>query len=134
MGGSHHGLGPQPEHGDGGGLAFQPLRDIDDETERSWAADWIGALLAHENVTLTPDIKDRIWSALCNLATTPREERTLTGLSLLLQSNALRAALAPSTLEGAYGGLLDAADEHLADRKGGVSGNSVSVRVDFGGR
>src|SRR3546814_3250695 len=41
MGGSHHGLGPQPEHGDGGGLAFQPLRDIDDETERSWAADWI---------------------------------------------------------------------------------------------
>ncbi|PZU07105.1 conjugal transfer protein TrbE [Sphingomonas sp.] len=114
MGGSHHSLGPQPEHGDGSGLAFQPLRYIDDEAERSWAADWIGALLAHEKVALTPDIKDRIWSALCNLATTPREERTLTGLSLLLQSNALRAALAPYTLEGAYGGLLDAADEHLA--------------------
>src|SRR3546814_5316638 len=51
MGGSHHGLGPQPEHGDGGGLAFQPLRDIDDETERSWAADWIGALLRSEEHT-----------------------------------------------------------------------------------
>ena len=114
MGGSHHSLGPQPEHGEANGLSFQPLRDIDDEAERSWAADWIGALLAHEKVTLTPDIKDRIWSALCNLATTPREERTLTGLSLLLQSNALRMALAPYTLEGAYGGLLDAADERLA--------------------
>ena len=114
MGGSHHSLGPQPEHGADGGLSFQPLRDIDDDTERSWAADWIGALLTHEKVTLSPDIKDRVWSALCNLATTPREERTLTGLSLLLQSNPLRAALAPYTLEGAYGGLLDAADEHLA--------------------
>src|SRR3546814_2622574 len=86
MGGSHHGLGPQPEHGDGGGLAFQPLRDIDDETERSWAADWIGALLAHENVTLTPDIKDRIWSALCNLRS---EEHTSELQSLMRISYAV---------------------------------------------
>jgi len=114
MGGSHHSLGPQPEHGEASSLSFQPLRDIDDEGERSWAADWIAALLAHEKVQVTPEIKDRIWSALSNLASAPREERTLTGLSLLLQSNPLRAALTPYTLEGAYGALLDAADEHLA--------------------
>ena len=41
MGGSHHSLGPQPEHGDGIGLSFQPLRHIDDDGERGWAADWI---------------------------------------------------------------------------------------------
>ena len=49
-----------------------------------------------------------------NLASAPREERTLTGLSLLLQSNALKAALAPYTLEGPFGSLLDAAEDGLA--------------------
>ncbi|MBW8755629.1 MAG: conjugal transfer protein TrbE, partial [Sphingomonadales bacterium] len=114
MGGSHHSLGPQPEYGSAGGLSFQPLRLIDDAEERSWAADWIAALLTHEKIAVTPDIKEKVWSALCNLATTPQEERTLTGLSLLLQSNTLRLALEPYTLDGAYGGLLDAADERLA--------------------
>src|SRR3546814_15743594 len=74
MGGSHHGLGPQPEHGDGGGLAFQPLRDIDDETERSWAADWIGALHAHENVTLTRSAERRVgneWFSTCRSRWSP---------------------------------------------------------------
>ena len=50
-------------------------------------------------------------------AASPRrqpEERTLTGLSLLLQSNALKAALAPYTLEGPFGRLLDAAEDRLA--------------------
>jgi type IV secretion system protein VirB4 len=114
MRGSHHSLGPQPEHGDSAGLCFQPLRNIHSDPERSWAADWVASLLAHEKVAVTPEVKDRIWSALCNLSTAPSEERTLTGLSLLLQSNALREALGPYTLEGEYGGLLDAADEQLA--------------------
>ena len=26
--------------------------------ERSWAAEWIGTLLAHENVALTPEVKE----------------------------------------------------------------------------
>jgi type IV secretion system protein VirB4 len=30
--------------------------------ERSWAADWIGALLAHEKVSVTPEVKESIWS------------------------------------------------------------------------
>jgi type IV secretion system protein VirB4 len=114
MGGSHHSLGPQPEHGEDGGLSFQPLRNIDDAAERSWASDWIAALLEHEKVPVTPEVKGLLWSALCNLATVPHDERTLTGLSLLLQSNPLRSALAPYTLEGAYGALLDASQEQLA--------------------
>jgi type IV secretion system protein VirB4 len=109
MGGRHHALG------DGAAsLAFQPLRGIDREEERSWAADWVAGLVAHEGVAVTPDIKDAIWSALRSLATAPRAERTLTGLSLLLQSNALKAAIQPFTLEGPHGRLLDAAEEGLA--------------------
>lgn len=113
MGGAHHALGLGTA-GEGAAIAFQPLRHIDRGDERAWAAEWIGALLAHENVQVTPEIKEAVWSALTSLATAPIEERTLTGLSLLLQSTALRSALAPYTLEGPFGRLLDAAEDDLA--------------------
>jgi type IV secretion system protein VirB4 len=108
MGGSHHDMGLD------GGLAFQPLRDIDDPSERSWAADWVLSLMEHESVALTPEIKETVWSALTSLATAPVQERTLTGLSVLLQSNALKSALQGYTLEGPFGRLLDAAEDRLA--------------------
>jgi len=115
MGGAHHALGLGGEHdGEARAIAFQPLRHIDRGDERAWAAEWIAALLTHEHVAVTPEIKEALWSALNSLATAPVEERTLTGLSLLLQSTALRSALAPYTLEGPFGRLLDAAEDDLA--------------------
>jgi type IV secretion system protein VirB4 len=93
MGGAHHELGATG-HEREAALAFQPLRRIDEAATRSWAAEWIAALL--------------------NLASAPPEERTLTGLSLLLQSKALRSALQPYTLEGPFGPLLDSAVDRLA--------------------
>ncbi len=112
MGGAHHALGDADA--DGASLAFQPLASIDHAAERSWASDWVAALLAHEGVTVTPEVKDAVWTALGSLASAPREERTMTGLALLLQSNALRVALQPYTLEGPHGRLLDAAEQQLA--------------------
>jgi type IV secretion/conjugal transfer VirB4 family ATPase len=115
MQGEHHTLGLGGEDDSAGkAIAFQPLRHIDRNVKRAWAAEWIAALLAHEKVLVTADVKEAIWSALCNLATAPVEERTLTGLSLLLQSAPLRSALAPYTLEGPFGRLLDAAEDDLA--------------------
>jgi len=108
MGGAHHELGSD------GALAFQPLIGIDDPTERSWAAEWIGTLLDHEKIALTPEVKETLWSALTSLASAPPAERTLTGLSVLLQSNVLKSALLTYTLEGPFGRLLDAAEDHLA--------------------
>jgi type IV secretion system protein VirB4 len=108
MGGRHHVLGID------GALTFQPLRPIDRPAVRSWAAEWIAGLLAHEKVLVTPEVKESVWSALGNLATAPAPERTMTGLSVLLQSNALKSALAPYTLEGPFGQLLDAAEDRLA--------------------
>ncbi|WP_353642504.1 conjugal transfer protein TrbE [Mesorhizobium sp. WSM2239] len=108
MGGEHHALGAD------GSFAFQPLRNIDDHAVRGWAAEWIAGLLAHESVTVTPEVKEAVWSALTSLSTAPAEERTLTGLSVLLQSNALKAALMPYTLDGPFGRLLDADDDRLA--------------------
>ncbi|MER9072019.1 conjugal transfer protein TrbE [Mesorhizobium sp. M0904] len=108
MGGEHHALGAD------GALAFQPLSNIGDQTTRSWAAEWIAGLVAHENVSVTPEVKEAIWSALISLATAPAQERTLTGLSVLLQSNALKSALMPYTLDGPFGRLLDADEDRLA--------------------
>jgi type IV secretion system protein VirB4 len=112
MGGAHHSLGLGADNGTA--LSFQPLRHIDRLDERSWAAEWIAALLAHERVLITPDVKEALWSALCSLASAPAAERTLTGLSLLLQSNPLRSALAAYTLDGPHGRLLDGAEPDLA--------------------
>ncbi len=109
-------LGLEGEHVDLGAdnaIAFQPLARIDEESERSWAAEWLGGLLTHENVDLTPEVKDAIWSALNNLASAPSEQRTLTGFSVLLQSNRLRQALQPYTLNGPHGRLLDSDRDRL---------------------
>ena len=114
LGGAHHALGSGAEGEGEGALAFQPLRRIDEPAQRTWAADWLGALLEHEKVVVAPEVKDALWSALGSLASAPAQERTLTGLSLLLQSNALKSALLPYTLEGPFGALLDAAEDRLA--------------------
>ena len=89
------------------GEPFQPLRSIDQPGDNAFALDWVLGLLANEGVSVTPDVKQAVWSALQSLANVPEAERTLTGLSLLLQSNDLRQALEPFTLDGAYGRLLD---------------------------
>ncbi len=111
IGGAHHALGLSS---DGDALAFQPLRGINDLMERAWAAEWIVALLDAERVAVTPEVKDAVWSALGSLASAPPEERTMTGLALLLQSNALRTAIQPYTLDGPHGRLLDAAEGGFA--------------------
>ncbi|HGL4257366.1 conjugal transfer protein TrbE [Burkholderia dolosa] len=107
LGGEHYDLGAD------GGIAFQPLARIDHEGYRTWAAEWIEGRLRHEGVTIGPDEKVAIWSALGSLAGAPVEQRTLTGFSVLLQSNALRQALAPYVLGGAHGKLLDADHDRL---------------------
>ncbi len=100
LGGEHYDLGTDGE------IAFQPLARIDREGYRTWAAEWIEGRLLHEGVAVGPDEKAAIWSALGSLAGAPVEQRTMTGLSVLLQSNALRQALAPYVLGGAHGKLL----------------------------
>ena len=108
LGGDHNDLGQE------GAIAFQPLARIDEEGMRSWAAEWLVGLLQHEGVPITPEVKDALWSALGSLATAPVEQRTLTGLCVLLQSNPLRMALQPYTLGGPFGRLLDAEADRLA--------------------
>jgi type IV secretion system protein VirB4 len=107
LGGEHYDLGSD------GAIAFQPLARIDRENYRTWAAEWVEGRLLHEGIAIGPEEKAAVWSALGSLAGVPVEQRTLTGLSVLLQSNALRQALAPYVLGGAHGRLLDADHDRL---------------------
>ena len=46
-------------------VSLQPLaphRSM--SAERGWAAEWIAAILARENVGVTPEVKEHLWSAL----------------------------------------------------------------------
>jgi len=97
-----------------GTLGMQPLARIDEPDEIAFSLQWILGILAYEGVRIMPDVKDAVWTALKSLASAPKPERTLTGLAVLIQSNALVAALAPYTLEGAYGHLLDGSAESIA--------------------
>ncbi|WP_441231951.1 conjugal transfer protein TrbE [Tardiphaga sp. 215_C5_N2_1] len=115
MGGDWHDLGGALSDDASEPVALQPLAWIDDVSERSWATEWIAAILAREKIEITPEAKDHLWSALTSLASAPIQERTLTGLSVLLQSSALKRALQPYCLGGPYGRLLDAEFERLGE-------------------
>ncbi|SDD06228.1 type IV secretion system protein VirB4 [Bradyrhizobium brasilense] len=113
MGGDWHDLGGDLSDGAIDSVSLQPLARIHDVPERAWAGDWIVAILTREGVAITPDVKEHIWTALTSLASAPAEERTITGLVVLLQSNDLKQALRPYCIGGPYGRLLDAEREHL---------------------
>jgi len=112
LGGDFYALGAKDT-----GLSFQPLRNIIDENEIAWALEWVTGLLAGEGIEITPDTKEAVWSALESLASAPSNQRTLTGLSALLQDGELRQALKPFTLNGAYGHILDGDSDQISNNK-----------------
>lgn len=107
MGGAHVDLGGTDAP------SLQPLRDIDSDAGAGFAADWLAGLCSHEGILMTPDLKTRLWEGVQALASAPEAERTLTGLSLMLQDETLKSALHPFTLEGPHGRLLDGDHETL---------------------
>jgi len=113
MRGDWYDLGGGLTDGSETSVSLQPLARIEETSERAWAADWIVAILLREGVTISPEVKEHIWTALTSLASAPVEERTITGLCVLLQSNDLKQALRPYCIGGAWGRLLDAESEHL---------------------
>ncbi|RWA94477.1 conjugal transfer protein TrbE [Mesorhizobium sp.] len=113
MGGDWHDLGGGLTEGMEASVSLQPLARIDNTYERAWTADWIVAILGREGVAINPEAKEHIWTALSSLASAPAGERTITGLSALLQANNLKQALRSYCIGGPYGRLLDSEAEHL---------------------
>ena len=117
MGGDFHDLGGaiSADAGACDAVALQPLARVDEPGERAWASEWVAAVLAREGIAVTPEVKEHLWTALASLGSAPVQERTLTGLSVLLQSQALKRALLPYTLAGPWGPLLDAESERIGE-------------------
>jgi len=107
LGGTWYDLGLE------GDLAFHPLRDVDSEGGLAAAQAWVLGLIEQEGVTVTPEVKQAVWTALQSLGAAPAAQRTLTGLVALIQLPDLRQALEPYTLAGPYGALLDADEDNL---------------------
>ncbi|GGO99738.1 conjugal transfer protein TrbE [Stakelama pacifica] len=114
VGGEWHDLGGALG-GNAAPVSLQPLARIDELDERAWAADWLAAILAREEFAITPEVKEHLWTALGSLADAPVAQRTLTGLTVLIQASGLKRALAPYTLSGPYGRLLDGDVEHFGE-------------------
>lgn len=102
LGGHQYILGDEEQ------MVFQPLADIDDEQERLWASEWVHGLFANEHQPLNAQESEQLWLALVALSRVPRPQRTLTGLTALVQNNALRTVLHKYCLGQPGGTLLDA--------------------------
>ena len=88
--------------------SFQPLGNIDQPAERTWAQDWLSGEVEAGGGELTPERRRELWRALDLLSLRPPRERTLSLLTALIQDEGLRAALEPLTHAGPLGSLLDA--------------------------
>src|SRR3546814_15037880 len=88
MGGDWQNLGSSLYDGAAASVFLHPLARIDDPAERNWASEWLAAILAADGVTVDPQVKEYLWSALGSLASAPDSQRTLTGTAPLLRSEA----------------------------------------------
>src|SRR5690349_12722804 len=108
MGGEFYDLaGPKSD------LAFCPLRQIDDDSDLTWAVGWIEALCELNGLTFTPRHRNAVAEAVMHLRLSPT--RTLTELSANVQDIEIRDALQHFTVMGPLGSLLDAELDDLGD-------------------
>jgi type IV secretion system protein VirB4 len=93
---------------------FCPLANVDDQTERAWAAEWLETIITLQGIYVTPQHRKAIQHALVLLADS--ESRTMTDLlNGPLQEPVLRQALDRYTLDGPLGTLIDSRSDSLKD-------------------
>jgi type IV secretion system protein VirB4 len=92
-------------------LAFCPLREIDSESDLTWAVAWLEGLCVLQGLGFTPRRRNAVADAVMQLRLSP--SRTLTELSACVQDLEVREALQYYTLAGPLGQLLDADEDML---------------------
>jgi type IV secretion system protein TrbE len=112
-GGDHYDLGSSEGGAAGGALSFQPLARVHEPPERLWAQEWLLDILAREQVSADPILKEELWRVLELLGSAELHDRTLSSLVNLLQHREAKEALRRYTLAGSYGHLLDAHEDRL---------------------
>lgn len=96
-------------------IAFQPLAELDSTTDILWASEFIEILLDEQHITVTPDMKGSIISALKLMTTIDINMRTLTTFNQYVNYanpdtglNDIQAGIAPYVKGGQYGDIFDA--------------------------
>lgn len=118
VGGSFYALGLGADE-----VAFQPLRNVDDESERAWAVEWLSEILVTEGVKVTAEVRTALWDALGpqGLASQPEKQRTMFGLSSFVQDASIRQALKHYIKGGQFGALFDNDEERWDVERNWVS-------------
>lgn len=104
-GGDHYDVGA------GEGLSFCPLAELEDDTDRAWAAEWIEALVALQGVKVTPDHRNAIARQIALMANA--RGRSLSDFVSGVQLREIKDALHSYAVDGPMGHLLDAEQDGL---------------------
>ena len=92
-------------------IAFQPLSQIDKDTDLIWVHEWLLRYATSQNFTITPENKKQLLDALRVLKDRPVHLRTMTSLKQTIQNEDWRLLLNELTgidgKGGAYGQLFD---------------------------
>ena len=100
---------------EGASRPFQPLRHVEEESERAWAGQWLDVLLRQQGLSTTAEQRSAIARGLVLLAHEPPEHRTLDLLILQVPDLSVQAALRPYADGGALAGLVNGSSDPLAD-------------------
>lgn len=111
VGGQFYDLGSE----EGAALSFQPLLHADEHHEQEWLLGWLTDFLISENVKVTPLMSKKILAGIQTVAAYPDVKlRRMTNLVNAINDKELKIALAPLTVDGAYGRTFDADHESLS--------------------
>ena len=109
VGGRHYDLGGER------GIGLAPLAVLETESDLAFAGDWIeSAYSLQAGSAPSPRQKHEIHRALLLLRDAPAH-RSLTDFVTTVQDESVRAALAPYTIDGALGSLLDARSDGVSE-------------------
>lgn len=106
LGGLHYDIG-----GDSSQVCFCPLQHLATKDDIAWAANWIGTILALNDLKTTPQQNNEIADALQRLH--EAGGKTLSEFAITVQDNEIREVLRQYTCAGSMGHLLDGEEETL---------------------
>ncbi len=102
--------------GDTDSINFCPLADLDTNSQRAWAVEYVEQLCELNGLNIIPQTRNEINDAIQRMAHSP-ESRSLMDFLSIVQNKEIREALKDFTSLGPNGSLLDAREDTLRDSR-----------------
>lgn len=111
--------------GDNSDLAFAPLSNLESDSDRSWANEWIQSIAMLNDIKVTPELANTIDNCLKTMMATKKQNpdyaMTLSAFTTQIQSEELRSVLYQYLSGGAVGTLVDAKSDSMGDINKAIS-------------